>query len=93
MVQRRVTPSKTAKASKSSDRAGYHHGDLRRALLDACLAIIQFEGVGHTSLRAVAKRAGVSAAGDVPEGSSSTASDGSREVRSFIVNGRRYHGM
>ncbi|MBP9111452.1 MAG: TetR/AcrR family transcriptional regulator [Polyangiaceae bacterium] len=62
MVQRRVTPSKSAKVGKASDRAGYHHGDLRRALLDACLAIIQFEGVGHTSLRAVAKRAGVSAA-------------------------------
>src|SRR5688500_9283866 len=36
----------------------YHHGDLRRALVDSALEILE-EG-GELSLRAVARRAGVS---------------------------------
>jgi AcrR family transcriptional regulator len=38
---------------------GYHHGDLRRALLDAAEALMA-EGDDDPSLRAVARRAGVS---------------------------------
>lgn len=38
----------------------YHHGDLRRALLDAALELVQQEGVATLSLREVARRAGVS---------------------------------
>lgn len=41
-----------------SDSGRYHHGDLRRALLDAALEILQERG--DLSLRAVARRAGVS---------------------------------
>lgn len=41
------------------DSRRYHHGDLRRALLDAAEALIA-EGDGDPSLRAVARRAGVS---------------------------------
>ena len=40
-------------------KAAYHHGDLRRALLDAALAQIEDEGVAALSLREVARRAGV----------------------------------
>jgi AcrR family transcriptional regulator len=40
----------------------YHHGHLRRALLDAALQILTEEGVAGLSLRAVARRAGVSEA-------------------------------
>jgi AcrR family transcriptional regulator len=40
----------------------YHHGDLRRALLDAALTIIEREGPDGLSLRAVAREAGVSPA-------------------------------
>jgi AcrR family transcriptional regulator len=40
----------------------YHHGDLRRALLDAAERVLEREGVGALSLRAVAREAGVSAA-------------------------------
>jgi len=47
-----ITPNK-------QDRA-YHHGDLRRALLDAALAIVDAEGVGALSMRAIAREAGVS---------------------------------
>lgn len=38
----------------------YHHGDLRRALLDAAAQLIQEKGSAGASLREVARRAGVS---------------------------------
>jgi AcrR family transcriptional regulator len=38
----------------------YHHGELRRALLDATLAIAARAGTSAVSLRAVARRVGVS---------------------------------
>lgn len=38
----------------------YHHGDLRRTLLDETAAMVAEVGVAHFSMRAVAKRAGVS---------------------------------
>jgi len=41
-------------------RATYHHGDLRRVLLDASLALVNEVGVGAISLREVARKAGVS---------------------------------
>jgi AcrR family transcriptional regulator len=40
-------------------RRRYHHGDLRRTLLDASLALIAGEGIGALSLREVARRAEV----------------------------------
>lgn len=40
----------------------YHHGDLRRALVDAALHIVEREGLAALSLRAVARVAGVSPA-------------------------------
>jgi AcrR family transcriptional regulator len=45
--------------SGGQDGRGYHHGDLRRALLDAAEALMA-EGTDAPSLRAVARRAGVS---------------------------------
>jgi AcrR family transcriptional regulator len=41
----------------------YHHGNLRRALLDAAAAEIAEKGPGAISLRSIARRAGVSHAG------------------------------
>ncbi|WP_103530134.1 TetR/AcrR family transcriptional regulator [Streptomyces sp. SM11] len=38
----------------------YHHGDLRRAILDAALDVIAAEGPAALSLRDLARRAGVS---------------------------------
>jgi len=38
----------------------YHHGDLRNALLDAARALLEEEGQSDLSVRAVARRAGVS---------------------------------
>lgn len=43
-------------------RGAYHHGDLRRALLKAARCLVERDGPGGTSLRAIAREAGVSAA-------------------------------
>ena len=41
-------------------KRSYHHGDLKNALLDAARAILEEESLAALSLRAVARRAGVS---------------------------------
>jgi AcrR family transcriptional regulator len=41
-------------------RKPYHHGDLRRALLDASIAILEQAGPDALTLRAAARKAGVS---------------------------------
>jgi AcrR family transcriptional regulator len=40
----------------------YHHGDLRRVLLETAVRVVEKEGVSALSLQAIAKRAGVSSA-------------------------------
>jgi AcrR family transcriptional regulator len=55
--------AKHTKATKSPSRKPpdrYHHGDLRRALLDEALRTIQQEGVGALTLRPIGLRLGVS---------------------------------
>src|SRR5215475_9869167 len=52
----RPTPPKPAKKPAKS----YHHGDLRRALLDEALRTIQTDGVEQLTLRTVGERLGVS---------------------------------
>jgi len=47
---------------KSSKKGAYHHGNLRRVLLDSALAMAEKEGPRGVSLRAVARLAGVSPA-------------------------------
>lgn len=44
------------------DRRGYHHGNLRQALLDAALALISEKGAAGVSFAEAARRAGVSPA-------------------------------
>ncbi|MGO4612588.1 TetR family transcriptional regulator [Nocardia sp. 2YAB30] len=48
--------------TSTAERKAYHHGDLRRALIDAGRALVQQDGVAGLTLRAAAGRAGVSAA-------------------------------
>jgi AcrR family transcriptional regulator len=45
---------------QAKSRATYHHGDLRRALLDDACEILEAEGPEGLSLRSVAARSGVS---------------------------------
>ena len=42
-------------------KPAYHHGDLRRALLDEAAAVLETDGVGALALRDLARRVGVSA--------------------------------
>jgi AcrR family transcriptional regulator len=51
---RKAAPKKAAKVT------AYHHGDLRKALRDSAVAILEEEGLAALSLRAVARKAGVS---------------------------------
>src|ERR1700724_2129306 len=46
----------------STSKANYHHGDLRAALVHAAMEVLEESGEAELSLRAVARRAGVSAA-------------------------------
>lgn len=41
-------------------KAGYHHGDLRKALIEAALELVEEEGAREVSLREAARRVGVS---------------------------------
>ena len=44
----------------SKKSGSYHHGDLRRVLLDAAVRVVEKEGVAGLSLHALAQKAGVS---------------------------------
>src|SRR4030095_395019 len=46
--------------TRSAAATPYHHSDLRRALIDAALAMLTEEGAWNFTLRAVARRAAVS---------------------------------
>ncbi|MCR5877331.1 TetR/AcrR family transcriptional regulator [Phenylobacterium sp. J367] len=48
--------------SQAAEPRPYHHGDLRRALVDAARRLLENEGPSALSLRAVAREAGVSPA-------------------------------
>ncbi len=48
--------------TSAAEARPYHHGDLRRALVDAARRILEAEGQNAMSLRAVAREAGVSPA-------------------------------
>src|ERR1041384_4118115 len=48
--------------SHMAEARRYHHGDLRRALVEAARRLLESEGPSALSLRAVAREAGVSPA-------------------------------
>ena len=50
----------TTRRRAGTSKAGYHHGDLRIALLDAAEALLEERGVEGLTLRECARRAGVS---------------------------------
>jgi AcrR family transcriptional regulator len=47
-------------ASRAAEPKPYHHGDLRRVLIEAALALVEEGGVETVSVREAARRAGVS---------------------------------
>ena len=51
---------KVKKSAAASVKAGYHHGDLRRSLLDAALGLVASHGVQGFNLREAAREAKVS---------------------------------
>jgi AcrR family transcriptional regulator len=58
-----VNKTNTRRSPKVDERqAPYHHGDLRDALVQAAQRILETDGLAALSLRAVARRAGVSPA-------------------------------
>ena len=58
-----MNKTNTRRSPKADEReAPYHHGDLRDALVEAAQRILETDGLVALSLRAVARRAGVSPA-------------------------------
>ncbi len=55
-----MTMENTLVNDKANSKKSYHHGDLFRAMLSASLEVIENEGLESLSLRALAKRCGVS---------------------------------
>ncbi|PZO08955.1 MAG: TetR family transcriptional regulator [Lysobacteraceae bacterium] len=51
---------KTVAQSSKKDEQAYHHGNLRAAIIEATLALVEEQGVNAVSVREIAKRLGVS---------------------------------
>jgi len=60
--RRRAGTRKAPAVRSAAGRGRYHHGNLRRALIEGALHILETEGLSGLSLRAAARRAGVSEA-------------------------------
>jgi AcrR family transcriptional regulator len=59
VVKKRVTYAR-AMPDGERKRTTYHHGALREELMEACVRLVEAEGIGAVSLRRVAREAGVS---------------------------------
>src|SRR5581483_7666598 len=81
----------------SAQARPYHHGDLSRALVEAARRILEAEGPGALSLRAVAREAGVSPAApyhhfkDKTELLEAVAQGGWEAISDAICEARRSH--
>jgi AcrR family transcriptional regulator len=79
-------------------RNRYHHGDLRRALVDEAVRTIQARGVAHLTLRAVGHTLGVSRTAlyrhfaDKAALLAAVAAEGFRQLRSDLVEAWESHG-
>ncbi len=60
MPRRTMANRKSARKPARKPARSYHHGNLRRALLDEALATIRAEGVDRLTLREIGARLGVS---------------------------------
>src|SRR5215471_5894877 len=81
---------------KPADR--YHHGDLRRALIDEALRTVQVQGVAHLTLRTIGRRLGVSRSAlyrhfaDKQTLLAAVGSEGFRMLRRVIADSWERHG-
>src|SRR6201995_1603509 len=79
-------------------RRGYHHGDLRNGLLEPAPPILEEESLAALTLRAVARRAGVSHAAPYRHFPNHEALlvelsvEGFQELRRFIVDAAKVTG-
>lgn len=79
------------RAVMESGQRPYHHGDLERATIDAAVAEVEGVGIGAVSMRAIARRAGVSHAalayrfGDKPGIFTAVAAEGFRIATDMIA--------
>ncbi len=63
-----VRPKRRSAHRPSPPPKPYHHGDLRRVLIDAALGLAEEGGAEAVSVREAARRAGVSPLSEVPAG-------------------------
>jgi AcrR family transcriptional regulator len=81
-------------ARRAAKKTGYHHGDLRRALIDAALELVAREGPGAVSLRELAARVGVTHAApyrhfkNKEELFATVAEEGFKMFRDALIAGR-----
>jgi AcrR family transcriptional regulator len=79
----------------SRQRLPYHHGDLRGALIDAAIALLREGGLPALSLRAAARKAGVSQAApyrhfaDHADLLAAVAADGFTRLRTVMIDAAR----
>jgi AcrR family transcriptional regulator len=92
-----ATEAKAAGKSSEAERP-YHHGDLRNGLLDAARAILEESSLSALTLRAVARRAGVSHAAPYRHFPNHEALlvelsvEGFHELRQYIVEAAKVPG-
>ena len=87
-----------AQGKASEPQRSYHHGDLRNGLLDAARAILEEQSLSALTLRAVARRAGVSHAAPYRHFPNHEAllvelgAEGFQELRQYIVEASKMAG-
>ena len=59
-LMKSVAPKRTTSRARTPRRSRYHHGNLREALIEATLKLVEEGGIENVSVREAAKRAGVS---------------------------------
>src|SRR5579862_5398824 len=90
-------PQTTPRGRRGTERS-YHHGDLRNGLLEAARAILEEQDLSALTLRAVARRAGVSHAAPYRHFPNHEALlvelglEGFGELRQFIVEAGKVGG-